>query len=64
MMQMSDAIGPQAVPPPRPLTADSHTPTCCRQDMQVLLRRAVLHSDGSVDFQIAWGCTLCGRRIL
>jgi len=32
--------------------------------MQMLLRRAVLHSDGTVDFQSAWGCRLCGRRIL
>jgi len=63
MMQMSEAFRPQ-VAPPQALNADSKTPSCCHQEMQILLRRAVLHSDGSVDFQIAWGCTLCGRRIL
>ena len=39
-------------------------PTCCGQDMQLLLRRALLHSDGTVDYQSAWGCRNCGRRIL
>jgi len=64
MMQMIDAFGPQASPPPRAQKADSKPPCCCHQDMQALMRRAVLHSDGSVDYQIAWGCALCGRRIL
>jgi len=64
MMQISEPSTPQATPPPRALDSDSKAPTCCREDMQILLRRAVLHSDGEVDFQIAWGCRICGRRIL
>jgi hypothetical protein len=32
--------------------------------MLVLLRRALLHRDGSVEFQEAWECHICGRRIL
>jgi len=64
MMQMSEALGPKGAPLPGPPNDDRKTPSCCHQEMQVLLRRAVLHSDGSVDFQIAWGCSHCGRRIL
>jgi len=64
MMQMREASKPQVAPPPKAMNPDSKTPSCCQEDMQILLRRAVLHSDGSVDFQIAWGCSRCGRRIL
>jgi hypothetical protein len=63
MVQVSQASGPQATPPPR-FTLGANQPQCCGQEMQILLRRAVLHSDGSVDFQTAWGCRHCGRRIL
>jgi hypothetical protein len=32
--------------------------------MQVILRRALVHSDGNVEFQEALECRTCGRRIL
>jgi len=64
MMQLSEALKQPIAAPLAKTTSESRTPSCCRQEMQVLLRRAVLHSDGSVDFQIAWGCSRCGRRIL
>ena len=39
-------------------------PRCCGQEMNVLLRRALVHRDGTVHFQEAWECRTCGRRIL
>jgi len=63
MTHVSQASRPQATPPPR-ASRETHSPICCGQEMQILLRRAVLHSDGSTDFQTAWGCRHCGRRIL
>jgi len=64
MVEMTQALRPQAAPPPKSLREESRSPHCCGQEMHILLRRAVLHSDGSVDFQTAWGCRCCGRRIL
>jgi len=63
MMETSPGLGAMANPP---LHSGQHgkSPVCCGQEMHILLRRAVLHSDGSVDFQTAWGCICCGRRIL
>jgi len=58
---------PAAIVKPAPLQAGAgevKPPRCCGHEMNVLLRRAVLHSDGSVDFQSVWSCALCGRRIL
>jgi hypothetical protein len=64
MVQLSEAHGPQATLPPQASKETPKTPHCCGQEMQILLRRALLHTDGSVDFQTAWGCRFCGRRIL
>jgi len=61
MLQAGQAI--ESLPPQIPL-GSAKTPRCCGQEMQVLLKRALLHSDGTVDFQAAWGCSCCGRRIL
>jgi hypothetical protein len=63
MMQTGQALGAKLAPPQHAVK-DSTTPRCCGEEMQLLLRRALLHSDGSVDFQAAWGCNKCGRRIL
>ena len=63
MLDVSQAPGTTAPSPVHP-AKDAKTPCCCGQEMQILLRRAVLHSDGSVDFRTAWGCPCCGRRIL
>jgi len=63
MMQVSQAVQPQTAPA-LCLTPERKNPICCGQEMQLLLRRALLHSDGTVDFQSAWGCPICGRRIL
>jgi hypothetical protein len=64
-MQLNDAFEVQASPAPLPgVNVEQKAPTCCDTEMQVLLRRAVLHSDGQVEFQIAWSCGRCGRRIL
>lgn len=63
MMQASQAVEPQAELA-LCASAERKNPKCCGQEMQLLLRRALLHSDGSVDFQSAWGCPICGRRIL
>jgi len=64
MMQTSEAWAPEVEPQPGALYRDKKPPSCCHREMQALLRRAVLHSDGSVDYQIVWGCGCCGRRIL
>jgi len=50
--------------PLQPGVGEVKPPRCCGHEMHALLRRAVLHSDGSVDFQSVWNCTICGRRIL
>jgi hypothetical protein len=63
MIQMTQGLGTVSAPPLNS-AREGKTPKCCGQEMQILLRRAVLHSDGSVDFQAAWGCRCCGRRIL
>jgi len=63
MVEVSQAFEPQATPSTS-TTLEDHAPICCGQEMHMLLRRAVLHSDGSVVFQAAWGCRICGRRIL
>ncbi len=39
-------------------------PICCKQAMQVLVRRAILRSDGSVVFCAVWQCDCCGRLLL
>jgi hypothetical protein len=62
MVQVSETQ-PQATPALY-LTRERANPKCCGQEMQLLLRRALLHSDGTVDFQATWGCIMCGRRIL
>ena len=64
MIETHQASQPKTAQPPRALHSEEMTPTCCHQEMQILLRRAVLYSDGRVDFQTAWGCSKCGRRIL
>jgi len=63
MLEVSQASEPQATPS-TDTTLDPHPPICCGQEMHMLLRRALLHSDGSVVLQAAWGCRICGRRIL
>jgi hypothetical protein len=40
-----------------------HPPTCCKDKMIMLIRRAILHSDGQVDFASVWNCQLCGRLV-
>ena len=44
------------VPTPQP-------PTCCKDKMFMLIRRAILHSDGQVDFAAVWHCQMCGRLV-
>jgi len=63
---MMQAIQVVASKPPllQSKAGDSKLPSCCGREMQVLQRRAVLHSDGSVDYKTALGCECCGRRIL
>jgi hypothetical protein len=63
MIQVSQPLGTQTAPA-LSLTPERKNPKCCGQEMQLLLRRALLHSDGTVDYQAAWGCRICGRRIL
>ncbi|HMD32838.1 MAG TPA: hypothetical protein VKG84_13070 [Candidatus Acidoferrales bacterium] len=63
MLQAGQAVGFKSAPP-QYKAGDSKAPHCCGQEMRLLLRRAVLHSDGSVDFKATWGCGNCGRRIL
>jgi len=63
-MHATHAVRPQAAAPPKATREEPKCPKCCGQEMHVLLRRALLHSDGTVDFQTAWGCRFCGRRIL
>jgi hypothetical protein len=62
-MQVSQSVEPQSAPA-LSVPRERKNPKCCGQEMQLLLRRALLHSDGTVDYQAAWGCRLCGRRIL
>lgn len=40
------------------------SPICCKQEMQGLVRRAILHSDGSMIFCAVWCCGHCGRLLL
>jgi len=63
MVNVGQSLEPQATPL---ITAmlELSPPQCCGQEMHMLLRRAVLHSDGSVVMKAAWGCRQCGRRIL
>ncbi|HKO03672.1 MAG TPA: hypothetical protein VJW51_02930 [Candidatus Acidoferrales bacterium] len=63
MFNVSQAVEPQATRQTS-ATLEPNPPQCCGQEMHMLLRRAVLHSDGSVVLKAAWGCRLCGRRIL
>jgi len=44
------------VPAPQP-------PTCCKDKMFRLMRRAILHSNGKVDFSTVWHCLMCGRLV-
>ncbi len=39
-------------------------PTCCKDKMFMLMRRAILHSNGQVDFSAVWHCLMCGRMVL
>ncbi len=39
-------------------------PICCQDDMYLLMRRAILHSNGEVDFTAVWHCLMCGRLVL
>jgi hypothetical protein len=63
MIQLGQSVGPKS-PPKQNAVGDAKSPRCCGQEMYVLLKRAVLHSDGTVDFRVVWGCSDCGRRIL
>ncbi len=56
MMQVSQNVQPQT-PTAVCMTQERKNPKCCGQEMRLLLRRALLHSDGTVDFQAAWGNT-------
>jgi hypothetical protein len=38
-------------------------PTCCKDKMFMLMRRAILHSNGKVDFSAVWHCLMCGRLV-
>ena len=40
-----------------------HAPTCCKDKMFRLMRRAILHSNGQVDFCSVWHCLMCGRLV-
>lgn len=40
------------------------SPICCKQEMQDLVRRAILRADGSVVFCAVWECLNCGRLLL
>ena len=63
MMHISQTVEGKTAPA-LCMTQERENPKCCGQEMLLLLRRALLHSDGTVDFQAAWGCRICGRRIL
>ena len=39
-------------------------PICCRREMQEVVRRAILRSDGKVVFCAVWECLNCGRMLL
>lgn len=39
-------------------------PICCKQQMQDMVRRAILHSDGTLVYCCVWHCVNCGRLLL
>ena len=39
-------------------------PICCKQQMQDMVRRAILRSDGTLVYCCVWHCGHCGRLLL
>ena len=39
-------------------------PICCKQQMQDMVRRAILRSDGTLVYCCVWHCVNCGRLLL
>ena len=53
--------------PPEKLHSHAHAcggPICCKREMFEMIRRAILHSDGSLVFCSVWHCLNCGRLLL
>lgn len=50
-------------PPAETKVPVPQAPTCCKDKMFMLMRRAILHSNGKVDFSSVWHCLLCGRLV-
>ena len=46
------------------VTQPSWAPICCQHAMEQIVRRAILHSDGSVVYCGVWNCGACGRLLL
>lgn len=44
--------------------ASAGAPICCKRQMQKLVRRAILRSDGTVRFCAVWSCSCCGMLLL
>jgi len=39
-------------------------PICCKREMYEMVRRAILRSDGTLNFCSVWHCLNCGRLLL
>lgn len=49
---------------PAPVVPPPNAPRCCRHQMDLLSRGALLHGDGQVDYHSVWYCQQCGRMVL